>query len=78
MNVHRLFSWAEQLLQLSPAGGAKAGSILARLRACLDELPTCKDHQALPGRCLGLLACQQILKTQGLCRDTLAQWRAAD
>ena len=37
MNVHRLFTWADRLLQLSPAGGAKAGSILARLRACLDD-----------------------------------------
>lgn len=74
MNVHRLFSWAEQLLQLSPAGGAKAGSILARLRACLDELPTCKDLiKRFRGDTQGLLACQQILKTQGLCRDTLAQ-----
>jgi hypothetical protein len=27
MNVHRLFTWAEHLLQLSPAGGAKAGSM---------------------------------------------------
>jgi len=25
MNVHRLFSWADRLLKLSPAGGAKAG-----------------------------------------------------
>jgi hypothetical protein len=39
MNVHRLFTWAEKLLKLSPAVGAKSGSILARLRACLDELP---------------------------------------
>jgi hypothetical protein len=74
MNVHRLCSWAEQLLQLSPAGGAKAGSILARLRACLDELPTCKDLiKRFRGDAQGLLACQQILKTQGLCHDTLAQ-----
>ena len=27
MNVHRLVSWADRLLQLSPAGGAKAGSL---------------------------------------------------
>jgi len=74
MHVHRLFSWAEQLLQLSPAGGAKAGSILARLRACLDELPTCKDLlKRFRGDAQGLLACQQMLKTQGLCHDTLAQ-----
>ena len=43
MNVHRLFTWAERLLTLSPPGGAKAGSILARLRACINELPACKD-----------------------------------
>jgi hypothetical protein len=74
MNVHRLFSWAEQLLQLSPAGGAKAGSILARLRACLDELPTCKALiKRFRGDAQGLLACQQILKTQGLCHATRAQ-----
>jgi len=26
MNVHRLFTWADRVLKLSPAGGAKAGS----------------------------------------------------
>jgi hypothetical protein len=74
MHVHRLFTWADQVLKLSPAGGAKAGSTLARLRACLDELPACK---ALITRfradAAGLLACQKILKTQGLSHDTLAQ-----
>jgi hypothetical protein len=74
MHVHRLFTWAEQLLQLSPAGGAKAGSILARLRACLDELPACKDLiKRFRADANGLLECQKILKTQGLCQDTLAQ-----
>ena len=74
MHVHRLFTWAEQLLQLSPAGGAKAGSILARLRACLDELPACKALiKRFRGDAQGLLACQKILKTKGLCHDTLAQ-----
>src|SRR5918992_5139841 len=74
MNVHRLFTWAEQLLQLSPAGGAKAGSILARLRACLDELPACKDLiKRFRADAQGLLASQEILKTQGLSHDTLAQ-----
>jgi len=74
MNVHRLFTWAEQLLQLSPAGGAKAGSVLARLRACLDELPACKALiKRFRGDAQGLLACQKMLKTQGLCHDTLAQ-----
>lgn len=74
MNVHRLFTWAEQLLQLSPPGGAKTGSILARLRACLDELPTCKDLiKRFRGDAQGLLECQKMLKTQGLSHDTLAQ-----
>lgn len=74
MKVHRLFSWAEQLLQLSPAGGAKAGSILARRRAALAELPTCQDLiKRFRGDAQGLLACQQILKTRGLCHDPLAQ-----
>ena len=42
MNVHRLFTWADQVLGLSPTGGAKKGSTLAKLRACLDALPACK------------------------------------
>jgi hypothetical protein len=74
MNVHRLVTWADRLLNLSPAGGAKAGSTLSKLRACLDALPACKAlitrfrDDAIP-----LLACQKILKTQGLSHDTLAQ-----
>ena len=74
MNVHRLVTWADRLLNLSPAGGAKAGSTLAKLRACLDALPACKAlikhfrDDAVP-----LLACQKLLKTQGLSHDTLAQ-----
>jgi len=74
MNVHRLVTWADRLLNLSPAGGAKAGSTLAKLRTCLDALPSCKAFitrfldDAVP-----LLACQKILKTQGLSHDTLAQ-----
>lgn len=74
MNVHRLVTWADRLLKLSPAGGAKAGSTLAKLRACLDALPACKalikQFRADAG---ALLACQKILKTQGLSHHTLAQ-----
>jgi len=71
MHVHRLFTWAARLLQLSPAGGAKAGSIFARLRACLDELPACKDLiKRFHAEAQGLLACQQMLKPQGLSADT--------
>src|SRR5215470_15532814 len=74
MHVHRLVSWADRLLKLSPAGGAKAGSILARLRVCFDELPACKALiKRFRGDAQGLLACQKILKTKGLCHATLAQ-----
>lgn len=74
MNVHRLFTWADRVLHLSPRGGAKTGSTLAKLRACLDQLPACK---ALITRfrsdASGLLACQQIVKVKGLSHATLAQ-----
>ena len=74
MHVHRLFSWADRLLKLSPAGGAKAGSILARLRACMDELPACKALlKRFRADAQGLLECQEILKTKGLSHDTLVQ-----
>ena len=74
MNVHRLVTWADRLLKLSPAGGAKAGSTLAKLRACLDALPTCKALiKQFRDDAAALLACQKRLKTQGLSHDTLAQ-----
>jgi hypothetical protein len=74
MNVHRLFTWAERLLHLSPPGGAKTGSLLARLRSCMDELPACKDLiKRFCADAQGLLECQQLVKTKGLCHDTLAQ-----
>ena len=74
MHVHRLVTWADRVLKLSPAGGAKTGSTLAKLRACLDQLPACK---ALITRfradALGLLAGQKIVKIKGLSHDTRAQ-----
>jgi len=74
MNVHRLVTWADRLLKLSPAGGAKAGSTLATWRACLDALPTCKALiKQFRDDAVALLACQKRLKTQGLSHDTLAQ-----
>ena len=74
MNVHRLFTWADRLLKLSPTGGAKSGSTLAKLRACLDQLPACKALiTRFRGDASALLACQKILKTNGLSHDTLAQ-----
>jgi len=72
--VHRLFSWADRLLKLSPAGGAKAGSIFARLRACMDELPACKDLlKRFRADAHGVLECQEMLKTKGLSHDALVQ-----
>jgi len=74
MHVHRLFTWADQVLRLSPSGGAKSGSTLATLRACLEHLPACKALiTRFCGDAAGLLACQQIVKTQGLSHATLAQ-----
>jgi hypothetical protein len=37
MYVHRLVRWADRVLGLSPAGRAKAGSVLAQLRMGLDD-----------------------------------------
>ena len=74
MNVHRLVTWADRVLKLSPAGGAKAGSTLAKLRTCLDSLPACKALiRQFRSDAGALLACQKILKTQGLSHYTLAQ-----
>jgi hypothetical protein len=74
MHVHRLVTWADRLLKLSPAGGAKADSTLAKLRTCLDQLPTCKALiRQFRDDAVALLACQKILKTQGLSHHTLAQ-----
>ena len=74
MNVHRLFTWANRVLELSPLGGAKRGSILARLRASLDQLPACKALiKRFRSDASGLLACQKMLKTQGLSHDSRAQ-----
>jgi hypothetical protein len=74
MHVHRLVTWADRVLKLSPAGGAKTGSTLAKLRACLDQLPACKALiKRFRADASGLLACQQILKTTGLSHDTRAQ-----
>ncbi len=74
MQVPRLCTWADRLLKLSPAGGAKAGSLVARLRACVDALPACQDLiKRFRADAQGLRACQKMLKTQGLSHDTLTQ-----
>jgi hypothetical protein len=74
MNVHRLVRWADRVLGLLPAGRAKAGSVLAKLRSCLDELPACRTLICqFRDDAVALLACQQMLKTRGLSHDTLTQ-----
>jgi hypothetical protein len=72
MNVHRLVRWADWMLGLLPAGRAKAGSVVAKLRACLDELPACRTLiRQFRDDAVALLACQKMLNTHGLTRDTL-------
>ena len=74
MHVHRLFTWADRVLKLSPPGAAKSTSILAKWRACLDQLPACKALiRRFRADAAGLLAGQKILKSQGLSHDTRAQ-----
>ena len=72
MNLHRLVTWAEQILKHSPQGPASEDSVLAKLRAGLGAIPACtpfiqqflRDGQAL-------LACQKLLKRQGLSQDSV-------
>ena len=74
MNVHRLIRWADRLLGLSPTGGARKDSILAKLRASLDQLPSCRAFiKRFRDDAVPLLECQRIVKTKGLSRSTIAQ-----
>jgi hypothetical protein len=71
MNLHRLVKWAARLLQQSPRGRAAKGSLLQKLRDCLDQLPQCRRfindflRNAEP-----LIECQKILKTEGLSQES--------
>jgi len=74
MNIHRLVRWADRVLGFLPAGRAKTDSVLAKLRACLDDLPACRTLiRQFRDDAVALLACQKMLKTHGLTRDTLSQ-----
>ena len=74
LHGHRLCTWAERVLKLAPAGGAKSGSTCATWRACLEPLPACTALiTRLRGEAAGLRACQKMLNTPGLSHDTLAQ-----
>lgn len=77
MNLHRLVKWADQLLQHSPPGPARAGSALAKLRGALNRLPTCKSFISLFRRdAETLLQCQEGLKVKGLSHQTCEQCQA--
>jgi len=77
MNLHHQVTWADMLLKLSPPGGAKAGSMLSKLRECFDLLPSCKPFiKHFRDDAEPLLECQKILKTNGLSHQTLAQCEA--
>jgi hypothetical protein len=74
MHVHRLVTWADRVLRLSPPGGAQRGSMVANLRDALGDLPDCRTLiKRFRGDAGALLACQEILKTHGLGGATVAQ-----
>jgi len=74
LNVPRVVRWADRVLGLLPAGRAKAGSVLAKLRTYLDDLPACRTLiRQFRDDAVALLACQKMLKTHGLTHDTLTQ-----
>lgn len=71
MNLHRLVGWADRLLKHSPSGRAAKGSLLARLRESLDQLPACKGFlRGFLRDATALLDCQKLLKTKGLSYET--------
>ena len=71
MNLHILCKWADLLLKHSSTGRAPQDSMLAKLHGKLDQLPECKAFIKLFLRdALPLLACQKILKQNGLNKIT--------
>ena len=74
MHVHRLVTGAARLLPLSPAGGAKAGSPLATLRAGRDLFPSGKAFlQRFRDDARPLWAGQTMRNTQGRSHAPRAQ-----
>lgn len=77
MNLRRLINWADKILKHSPKGRAARGSMLEKLRKCLDQLPECKpfikrflrDASALDN-------VQKILKVRGLSMETAEESKA--
>ena len=77
MNLRRLVDWADKILKHSPKGRAAKGSILEKLRKCLDKIPECKAFIKRFLRDASALAkIQEILKNKGLSRETAEQCKA--
>ena len=77
MNVHRLVNWANKILRHDVAGPATKGSLLAKLRTSLQNLPECEAFITCFIRDTEpLMACQSIIKSNGLNHDTYAQCQA--
>ena len=77
MNLHRLVTWAENLLKHSPAGRATKDSLLAKLRESMDNLPACKLFiQRFQREASILLECQSILKNRGLSNQTVKEYES--
>ncbi len=67
MNLHLPVKWAEMILKHSRPGSCAKGSILEKLRKCLDDLPACKPFIKLFLRdATALLKVQEILKNKGI------------
>ena len=74
MNLHRLVTWADRILKHSPPGRAAEGSLLSKLRQSLNDLPQCKIFiRRFTRDVRPLLACQEIIKNQGLSHQTYQQ-----
>jgi hypothetical protein len=71
MNLHRLVSWTQRLLKLSPPRRAAQDSTLAQLRACLDRLPAGKSFiTALSCGCDTLVGVPKASKPRSRSRHT--------
>lgn len=74
MNVHRLFTWADQLLRILTGGRALIGSTMARLQQSLGQIPECRLFiKRFHDDASALLMCEKILKIKGLSHETHLQ-----
>jgi hypothetical protein len=74
MNLILLVKWAEKILKHSPVGRAVEGSLIEKLRKYIGELPLCKSFViSFLANSRPLIACQEILKNNGLSQITYKQ-----